>query len=482
MLYIHEEINGKHNKYPEKILQFGEGNFLRAFSCWMIDLLNEKEGYNGSVAICQPIEVGMTDLLNQQNCMYTVAMRGLENKKEIEQFHKVTSISRCINPYKDFDELLQLACLPSLRVIISNTTEAGITYNAGDKYTDAPPTSFPAKLCIVLHKRFKVLGANAESGCLILPTELIDDNGKQLKRIVLQYAKEWALEAEFCEWINTSCEFANTMVDRIVTGYPRDNILDFENKLGYKDEALVTCELYNSWVIEADKKWSQVFPAHKVANVIWVDDATPYKKRKVRILNGSHTSVIPLAYVAGYETVLDFFVDSEFGKFERKLIYDEIIPTLDMDGVSEFAASVIERFMNPFIVHRLADITLNNSSKFVARCVPTILDYAEKYNSPPPLFAFAIAGYIRYYKSREFDGAYIGTRDTGEEYTLRDDRKALDFYNKLWQTDDITSIVSGALEREGLANINGLANEVCMHLSNMVTKGMKKSLEEAQYV
>jgi tagaturonate reductase len=474
-------------QYPEKILQFGEGNFLRAFADWMVDTANEEGLYKGSIVISQPIERGLGELLNKQDCVYTVAMSGMEDGKAIQKFRKVTSVSRVINPYHEYDELMKIAASKDLEVIISNTTEAGIAYHAGDRVDDRPPVSYPAKLAAVLYHRYKTFNGAKDKGLLILPVELIDNNGENLKRIVLQYATEWELEKEFITWLNDSNEFTSTLVDRIVTGYPRDTIGEFEEKLGYKDNALVTCESFNLWVIQGDKKWADKLPIHKTsANVIWTDNVKPYKKRKVRILNGSHTSFVPCAYIAGYDTVLDFFTNSIFGDTEVDLINNEIKPVIDLpkEELDEFAQAVMERFRNPHIKHFLYAITLNNCSKFTARCLPTIKEFVEREGKLPKRFAYTLAGFIRFYDCKKTEKGYEGHRDSGESFVINDEEAVTSFFCDLYKSDDNKEIVHKALSNKELwggfdiTSIDGLENIVLEDFKLIKEKGMENALKE----
>lgn len=483
---VKETVKKEFGCYPEKVLQFGEGNFLRAFADWMIDMANEEGYFKGSIVLCQPIAHGMSDIINSQDGIYTVVMRGTENNKPIEKTRKITSISRCINPYEDYQSLLSLATSPELEIIISNTTEAGISYQPNDKLTDTPPTSYPAKLCAFLYKRYQFFNGDETKGMLILPVELIDNNGSELKRIVLQYAKEWQLENTFIDWLNECNEFTSTLVDRIVTGYPRDNVKEFEDKLGYKDNLLDTCELFNLWVIQGNKKWQDKLPIHKTsAHVLWTDNVVPYKKRKVRILNGSHTAVVPCAFLAGFETVLEFFNDPIYGNFERQLINDEIIPAVDLpnEELVSFANAVLERFNNPFIKHHLIDITLNNCSKFNARCIPTIKDYYYKKQQIPAKFAFSLAGFIRFYDITKVGDHYVGHRDNGENYSLKDDPNMLNFFANEWANNSLETIVHHTLSNTdlwpdgSLCSIDGLESEVLHALQLIVEKGMTSAIK-----
>ncbi len=487
MKMINETIEKKFGHYPEKVLQFGEGNFLRAFVDWMIDKANRDGIYQGSIVLCQPIAQGLKDMINAQDGIYTLAMRGAENGQPVENIEVLTSVSRCINPYEDYDELMAIARSADLEVVVSNTTEAGIAYHEGDKLTDRPPVSFPAKVTAFLYERYKAFNGDPEKGLLFLPVELIDNNGAELKRIVLQYASEWELGDEFINWVNTANEFTSTLVDRIVTGYPRDEIAYFEEKLGYKDNVIDTSELFNLWVIEGDKKWADKLPVHKTdANVIWTDDVKPYKKRKVRILNGAHTSTVLAAYLAGYDIVVDFMKDDTIRTFMNDVIYKEVIPTLDLpkDELESFAAAVNDRFANPYIKHKLLDIALNSCSKFNARCLPSLLGYVEEKGELPKCLTFSLAAFIKFYEAEEKDGAYVGHRKDGSEYPLRDDAAVLEFFAKTWADKDADKAAEAVLSNKDfwsgkdLTEVAGLKDAVAGYLKEMETKDIKEIMAE----
>lgn len=482
MKKINEIIEKKYNKYPERILQFGEGNFLRAFTDWMINKANQENVYQGSIVLCQPIAPGLANLINEQEGLYTLAMRGIEDSEAVEKIEQITSVSRCINPYEDYNALLEVARSADLEVVISNTTEAGITYKEGDKLTDAPPSSFPAKVTALLFERYKAFNGDTNKGLLFLPVELIDNNGAELKRIVLQYAKEWELGAEFINWIETANKFTSTLVDRIVTGYPKDQLDYFEEKLGYKDNIIVTSELFNLWVIEGKKEWSDILPIHKTdANVIWTEDVTPYKKRKVRILNGAHTSTVLAAYLAGHDIVLDFMNDEIFKNYLNKLMFNEIIPTLDLpkEELESFASDVIDRFANPYIKHRLLDISLNSASKFNARCIPSLLEYAEAKNEVPKHLTFSLAAFIKFYQGKLVEGQYVGTRFDGTTYAIKDDDEVIEFFAQTWAKGNVTKVAHDVLSNtalwsgKDLTTVAGLEKAVAKHLTNMETTSMK---------
>lgn len=378
----------------ETIIQFGEGNFLRGFVDYFIHTLNEKNIYNGKVVVVQPIENGLSDLINEQNGEYNLYLRGIENKKEVCHHTKVTSISRALNPYDNYEEYLKLAHNPDIRFVISNTTEAGIAFDDTCCFSDKPAASFPAKVTRLLWERFK----RRLSGFVFLPCELIDNNADELRRRVLQYARYWDLGDDFINWINTENKFCNTLVDRIVTGYPKEEAETICNQLGYKDELIDTAEVFHLWVIEGD--YESELPLQKAGfNVIWTNDVSPYKKRKVRVLNGAHTAMVCAALLAGKETVKDCLDDEVIEKFLKKCLFKEILPVLGETNENiAFANSVLERFANPFIKHRLSDIVLNSVSKFSVRVLPSIFDYYEVEKVYPKSLVFSLSALILFYQ------------------------------------------------------------------------------------
>ena len=481
-----DPINKKYEKtfgsLPEKVLQIGEGNFLRAFADWIVESANRHGVFNGSVVMAQPIEQGLCDVINSQNGMYTVLMRGVEGGKVVESFERVTSVSRCINPYKNYNELVEAACLDTLEVIISNTTEAGIAYREGDKPSDTPPISFPAKMTALLYARYKKFSGDPAKGLLILPVELIERNGDNLRLIVLKYAKEWQLEPDFISWLENACCFANTLVDRIVTGYPREEYFELSAVMGYEDKLLDTCEPFLFWVIECDKKWAEKFPVDKIGmNIIFTADMTPYRTRKVRILNGAHTVSVLLAYHCGHDIVLEMMNDKLFRQFIERAMFSEIIPTINLPAkeLEFFANAVLERFENPFIKHRLLDISLNSVSKYKARCLGSLLDYYRINNKLPPVLTFGLAALINFYKGEFEDGNYIGMRGE-EQYDIKDDRAVCEFMHKAWQTDDPADVVLGntALWGQDLNLIPGLTAAVRKDLHDIRYKGAKQALKD----
>ena len=369
---------------PERVIQFGEGGFLRGFADWMLQKLNDNGSFNGNVVVVQPIENGMCDVLTEQNCLYTHLIRGSEGVEKT----LVNVISRCVKPYENFDAYLALAENPDFRFVISNTTESGIAFSENDKVTDAPPATFPGKLTLLMKRRYE-LGL---PGFVFLPCELIDRNGDNLKKCILQYAELWGLGDGFKTWVEKDNVFTNTLVDRINTGYPKDERID----LGYEDKMLNTSEYFHLWVIETDYPLEQELPfATAGLNVVLTRDKLEmYRTRKVRILNGAHTSFVPYALISGFNTVKQCVDDKVMRTYIRECLFEEIIPTLDLpkDELADYANNVLDRFANPYITHYLSSIALNSVSKFKVRVLPSILEYISRNEDKMPnrlLFSFA---------------------------------------------------------------------------------------------
>lgn len=381
----------------ETIIQFGEGGFLRSFVDVFVNKMNEQGLYDGKVVVVQPIAKGLIPVLNEQKGEYHQFLRGIEDGKVINDCIHVKSISRGVDPYTDYAEYLKLAKNPDMRVIISNTTEAGIEYLGTESITDAPPKSFPAKLTALLYERFQA----GLPGFIILSCELIDNNGKELLDCVLKYAKLWNLSEKFIAWIKEENHFCNTLVDRICTGYPKDEVAELTAFLGEEDKLMNTAEIFHLWVIEGD--FEKEFPlAAAGVNVIWTKDVKPYKKRKVRILNGGHTSMVLGARLYGLSTVKECLDDPIVGAFLNKTIFEEIIPTLGNEEENiPFGKAVLERFANPFVKHQLLSIALNSVSKFKARVLPTILEYYEANKKLPKCMTFSLAALIAFYRTDE---------------------------------------------------------------------------------
>ena len=436
----------------ETVIQFGEGGFLRSFVDVFIHKMNEQGLYDGKVVVVQPIAKGLIHLVNEQNGVYHQFLRGVENGEVVNECITVRSISRGVDPYSQYDEYLNLAHNPDMRVIISNTTEAGIEYLGTESITDAPPKSFPAKLTVLLYERFKT----GLPGFIILSCELIDNNGKELLDCVLKYAALWKLPEEFVQWITRENHFCNILVDRICTGYPRDEVAELTARLGEEDKLMNTAEIFHLWVIEGN--FENEFPLQRAGiNVIWTEDVKPYKKRKVRILNGGHTSMVLAARLYGLSTVKECLDDELVNAFLRKTMFEEIIPTLgNTEEDIRFGEAVLERFANPFVKHQLLSIALNSVSKFKARVLPTILEYYEANGTLPRCMTFSLAALIRFYRTDE----------------ANDNEDIMEFMKKASSAQ--------ILEREQYwgRDLTFMLEEIERYLKIMEEQGMRKAFEE----
>lgn len=428
---------------PIKVLQFGEGNFLRAFADWIIDILNEKTDFNGNIQIIQPLPTGMVLVLKNQDCLYHVVLNGIQQGKTISETRLIKSVSSAINPYLNESEFIKACENPDLKFVISNTTESGIEFNAEDTRVDVLPSSFPGKITKLLYHRFSFYKGADDKGLYFLPCELIEKNGENLKRIVLQYVDHWRLATEFKNWILETCVFCNTLVDRIVPGFPKDTIKEIQQQVGFEDNLVVSAEPFHLWVIEAPLLVKKAFPAEKAGlQVKFVPDLTPYRTRKVRILNGAHTALVPVAYLSGLRLVKESVDDATIGKFIREAISEEIVPTLDLpaDELQQFANDVIERFQNPFIKHELISIALNSISKFKVRVLPSLLGYHKKTGKLPERLVFSLAALIRFYKGEW----------QGETIPLNDSAEILDFFKQAWALNDPSKTIQTVLSNQSL--------------------------------
>lgn len=379
----------------ETVIQFGEGGFLRGFADYFFQKLQDKGLFDGSVVIVQPIEKGMCSVLEQQGCEYNLFLRGIDNGQVVDEHTHIDIISRCVNPYENFESYMKLAENPDFRFIVSNTTEAGIEYVDSNQFTDAPARSFPGKLTQLLYKRFR-LGLK---GFIILSCELIDHNGEELEKCCLRYADLWGLGEEFKTWLVQENDFCSTLVDRIVTGFPRDEHEELCRRIGEQDNMMDTAEIFHLWVIQGSHE--DELPLQKAGfHVVWTDNVDPYKKRKVRILNGAHTSMVLGAHLYGLKTVGECLKDEKVSALLRKCIFGEIIPAIgDTEDNRKFGEAVLERFSNPFIKHMLLSIALNSVSKFRARVLPTILEYRDMFGSCPQGLTFSLAALIAFYRT-----------------------------------------------------------------------------------
>ncbi len=472
---------------PVKVLQFGEGNFMRAFVDYFFDISNEKAGFNGKVALVQPINMGLTELINKQEGLYTLYLRGSENGQKVDAKRVISAVDCCLNPYDkaDFDKMMEIAVSDDLDIIASNTTEAGIAYDPSCNFEDVPANSFPGKLTQVLYKRYKA----GKKGLVVLSCELIDNNGKELLKCVNQYIDQWKLEDGFKKWVNEDNIFCSTLVDRIVPGRIRDpkEVEQLEAANGYHDELIDVGEIFGVWIIEGPEGLEDRLPFKKAGvNVHVVPDVMPYKHRKVRILNGAHTGFVLGAYLAGFDIVRDCMHDETVAGYMNKMLNEEVIPTLvdhlDENDLNEFAAAVKDRFNNPFVNHELMSISLNSTSKWKARNMPSFLQYIEKNGKLPVCLTMSLAAYIAFYSNdiQELtDAGLVCKRPAGNTYTVSDDRWALEFFYE-HRNDSEEELVKAVLGNEkmwdqDLNKIEGLTDAVVCDLKKIHADGAKEA-------
>lgn len=457
--------------HPIKVIQFGEGNFIRAFVDWMVDILNERSDFNGSVAIVQPRVGGIIQRLVEQDNQYHILLQGLEESQTIDEIRKITCISKCVDPYKEPKTFFALAKESSASLVFSNTTEAGITFDVEDIPEEGKVAfTYPGKLTQLLKRRFDHFKGDVSKGLAIIPCELIEENGDKLKKCIRQFIQLWNLEPEFKKWVHESCSFANTLVDRIVPGYPRDEISALTGRIGMDDKMIVKSELFHLFVLQADEHVKKLFPAHQHGlNVKYVDDVTPYRIQKVRILNGAHTCMVAIGLLHGLETVSETINDQNTGNFINELIYKEIVPTIQIpkEDSQEFANSVITRFQNPFIRHELISISLNSISKFKVRVLPTLKDYTKQTDEPPARITFALACLIRLYTSGQFQ--------------ISDDPKSISFFKEIRSLDSPSNmgkvLSNETLWGEDLTSIKGLSELVLRYSISISQLGMDKAIK-----
>lgn len=477
---LNRELYKNHKSYPVKVIQFGEGNFLRAFVDWQIDKMNKEADFNGSVAVVQPLEGGLIHMLNEQDCLYTLYLQGIQNGKATKTHTVIDCIDRAVDPYKDYNKYLELAEIPSVRFIISNTTEAGIVFENDDKLEGGCQKGYPSKLTALLYHRFKTFNGALDKGLNIIPCELIDRNGEKLKEIVLKYAEIWNLGDEFITWINTANTFFCSLVDRIVPGYPRDTIEEVRTELGYDDNLVDVGEVFHLWVIEGPQCLKEELPIEKAGlNVKIVDDMTPYRTRKVRILNGPHTAMVPVAYLYGLDTVGETVDHEIMGQYVRELIFDEIVPTLDLphDELVQFGNDIIERFQNPYVKHYLMSIALNSMSKYKTRDLPSLTEYLKRKGELPRKLVFSLAALMEFYKGKRGN----------EDIKLADDEHILELYKNLWSECDgsesgLKTLVTKVLAYDrnwgmDLNEIEGLTQAVTDNLILIEKVGMKEAVK-----
>jgi tagaturonate reductase len=475
--------------YPEKVVQFGEGNFLRGFADWMIDVLNEQRLFEGRVLVVQPVRGDRVEAINSQDGLYTVVLRGLRHGVAVESRRLVTSISRALSARADWAALGEAFCRPGLRFVISNTTEAGITFVPEPLRLGVCPESFPAKVAALLYQRFLAARGDPAWGLVFLPCELIERNGETLRRWVLEHAQAWGLSQAFSEWVTHSHHFLNTLVDRIVAGFPHEEAARLSAELGYEDRLLVAGELYHLWVIEGPIHLAREIPFHRAGlNVVWVDDLALYRTRKVRILNGVHTAAGLAAFLGGLNTVGEMMADPLFGKFVRRLVFGEILPSLSLPGLNKekYAGTVLERLRNPSLRHELLSIALNSVSKWRVRILPSLLEFQRLKTSLPSALSFSLAALISFYKGARLQPRALAGWRGGEVYPIRDEPAVLDFFEHCWNR------FSGPAHAHGLAEtalgyrplwdldlntIPGLTDYVAAGLALIQSQGVRTALE-----
>lgn len=462
---------------PEKVIQFGEGNFLRAFVDWIIWNMNQKTDFNGSVVVVQPIEKGMVDWLNGQDCLYHVNLQGLEEGQPVNSLTRIDVISRALNPYSQNAAFMALADQPEIRFVISNTTEAGIAFNPECKLEDAPASSYPGKLTQLLYRRYQTFNGDPTKGLIIFPCELIFLNGHHLKDCIEKYIELWKLPEGFKKWFEECCGVYATLVDRIVPGFPRKEIKDIQQKISYADNLVVQAEIFHLWVIEAPKEIAKEFPADKAGlHVLFVPSEAPYHERKVTLLNGPHTVLSPVAFLSGINIVRDACKDPVVGKYIHKVQFEELMETLNLpkEELHKFAGDVLERFMNPFVDHQVTSIMLNSFPKYQTRDLPGVKTYLERKGVLPEGLVFGLAAIITYYKG--------GKRADGTEIIPNDAEDIMNLLKNLWATGDTQKVTDGVLSAESiwgedLNKIKGLNSLVKKDLDLIQSVGMLEAVK-----
>lgn len=483
---------GAPGRFAERIVQFGEGNFLRGFVDWKICELNARSLFQGHVLAVQPIRHGLAGELQTQDGLYTLLMRGMENGRVVETRRVVTSIGRALNPYDQWAELRTAFQRSETRFVISNTTEAGIVYAAEAHDPARCPESFPAKIASLLQARYEAFGGQRERGLVFLPCELIDRNGAKLREAVLQHAAAWNLSADCVAWIREACIFCNTLVDRIVPGYPREEAARLSAELGYEDRLLVAAERFHLWVIEGPAELASELPFHLAdLNVVWTDDLTPYRTRKVRVLNGAHTASVLAAHAAGLDTVREMVEDPVCGAFLQRAVYREILPQVPLPDAERraYADSVLERFRNPFVRHELLSISLNSVSKWKVRVLPSLLDFQASEERLPAALAFSLAALLWFYRGEAASPNESRGRRGGQAYPIRDDAPVLEFFARAWAVAgsleplQLHELAAAALGRRDfwdrdLNEVPGLTEAVASGLQSVARRGMRGALEQ----
>jgi tagaturonate reductase len=449
---------------PVKVVQFGAGNFLRGFADWIIDIMNEKNCFDGDVQIIQSISSSRSNHLNDQEGLYHVVTKGFDRGEIKEQIRLISCVRGTINANEEIPRFLEIAAYESLQFVVSNTTEAGIVFEE-ETYTEGQmPNSFPGKLTLFLHERFR----KRLNPLVVLPCELIENNGDTLREKVIQYAEHWNLEPAFIHWIQNENIFCNTLVDRIVPGMPDETSGEVRSKTGFIDSMAIMAEPYYFWAIDAPPSVQNMFPADQCGlNVKYTNNLNQYRERKVRILNGAHTAMTPIAYLQGLRSVKACLADEKMRNLISSLIFNEIVPSLDDDRheLKKFAGQVIDRFANPYIEHKLMSISLNSIAKFRVRILPTILDYYQVNRTLPDglmrSFAALIIFYRGYWKQDKIE--------------LKDQPEILAFFNMVWKHASLSSLAAQVLENRQLWGLNlndvpGMHESILSHLELLLSE------------
>ena len=463
-------------QYPTKVIQFGEGNFLRAFVDWIIWKTNKATDFNAGVVVVQPIDRGMVDMLNGQDGLYHVNLQGIDKGQAVDSIEMIDVINGGLNPYTQNEEFMALADNPDIRFVISNTTEAGIAFDPTCKLEDKPASSYPGKLTQLLYRRYQHFNGDMTKGFIILPCELIFLNGKELKKCIYQYIDLWNLGEDFKAWFEQACGVYCTLVDRIVPGYPKDTIDQIHERIGFKDNLVVKGEIFHLWVIEAPESVAAEFPADKAGlNVLFVPSEAPYHERKVTLLNGPHTVLSPVGYLSGLDTVRECVEDPEVGKFVHKVMYEELLETLNLPKaeLEEYAGSVVERFVNPYVKHFVTSIMLNSFPKYKTRDLPGLKTYLERKGELPKGLVLGLAAIITYYK---------GGKRGDVEIVPNDDAAIIELLKELWATGDVRKVAEGVLAAdfiwgENLNEVPGLTDLVTADLELIQSEGMRAAVQ-----
>jgi tagaturonate reductase len=466
-----------------RVVQFGEGNFLRAFVDEMLEAANDAEVFQGDVAVVKPTPRGGLERFKRQENLYTVVLRGLQNGETVRHSRLITCVQRALSPYEDYEGFLALAELPSVRFIVSNTTEAGIVFHEDDSFFSRPADTFPGKLTQFLYHRFRHFCGDVEKGVYLLPTELIEGNGLHLRECVRSYALLWKLGDTFLSWLDASCVFLDTLVDRIVTGFPVDEAEAFAQSLGYSDALLDVGEPFALWVIEKRGGIEEALPLHSAGlPVVYAEDIGPYRERKVRLLNGAHTSLALAGFLCGKETVLDCMGDPLLRRLVEAAVYQELVPTVPLprQDAQHFADSVLERFANPYLRHSLLAISLNSISKWRARILPPLKDTLRNSGRLPKVLTFSFSALLAFYTGKSLQGEVLyGERD-GVPYPVRDNQEVLRFFAETSGLKEENYVACSARQRdfwgEDITALPGFVEAAAQYLTWIRQEGMQDAI------